>query len=431
MKALVNANIFDFNNYMENCYILYDSSIVEIGCMDSFPGAGECHDMKGCLIMPGLIAGHTHIYSAFARGMSVPFNPRCFRDILEQLWWKLDAELDHEAVYYSGLVSAAEFIKNGVTTVIDHHASGRGIKGSLGMLKKGLCNEMGLRGVFCFETSDRFPVEECIEENLEFATSRSEKHAGMFGMHASMSLSEETLRSIGSVLGKLPVHIHTAESLEDEADCVERYGLRVIERLDKYGLLNKGSIAAHCIHIDRSEAELLSKAGVYAAVNPTSNMNNAVGLPDLKLLKSSGIKTILGNDGLGFNMTRDMLNLVFGMKHRLGDTMAFGLEELKEITGNGHELAGNLLGIKLGRICEGYKADMISVPYRPYTPINRDNAMGHVFFGLYDNFRPRDVICDGQMLQKDYKLAADIDGLYSEAAKTAQKVWKRLEQGGS
>ncbi len=426
MKALINANIYDFQNYRENGYILFDKEIQEVGPMNIFPGAKQCFDMKNALVMPGLVVGHTHMYSAFARGMQVPFHPQSFQDILTQLWWKLDAALDHEAVYYSGLVSSAEFIKNGVTTVIDHHAGGK-IRGSLNRLKKAVCEDAGLRGIFCFETSDRFDADECMEENLSFAAVNSEKCAGMFGMHASMSLSDETLKKVSTRLRGMPIHIHVAESPEDEADSLQKYGKRVVERLEDFGLLNRNSILAHCVHVDEREAGIMAKAGVYVALNPTSNMNNAVGLPDYERFKEHGIKVLLGNDGLGFNVAREMLNLTFGMKHRKEHPLAFSLEDLLQVIRNGYEFAGRMLGIKIGRIEKGCKADMIAVPYMAPTPMNADNAFGHVFYGLFDHFHPREVLCDGEFVMKDYEIREELEAVYPAAQKIAKKVWEKIQ----
>lgn len=426
MKAFINANIYDFENFSENQYVLFQEQIVEVGPMESFPGADEVIDVSGCIVMPGLLNGHIHIYSTFSRGMSVPFDPKSFQQILDQLWWKLDAKLDKSAVYQSGLVSAIECIQSGVTTIIDHHASGLCIKGSLNELKKAVCDEMGLRGIFCFETSDRFDVDECIEENIEFASSKSEKHAGLFGMHASLSLSDDTLDKISKRIGDIPVHVHAAESIEDEQDSVKKYNKRVIERFNEFGLVKGNSIFAHCVHINSDEARIIAQNGAYIAMNPTSNMNNAVGLADYSMFREQGIKCIIGNDGLGYNISRDYLNAAFGMKNRLNSPTAFGFTDLLSIIENGYEYASKILDIKLGKIRAGYKADMICVPYMPPTPLNRDNIFGHMFFGVFDNFHPKDVWCSGMPLMRNYRVLANADSIYENAALEAQKVWNRV-----
>lgn len=426
MKALINARIFDFVNYVEQGYLLFDQDIAEAGAMEGFPGAEEVIDCKGALVMPGLANCHTHVYSAFARGMNIPFHPKSFKDILEQLWWRLDRQLDREAVYYSGLAYGADCIRAGVTSIIDHHASGRCIKGALGTLKSAISDRLGMRGIYCFETSDRFPVMDCIEENLEFAEQKNEKTGSMFGLHASMSLSDESLSAISKALKGRPIHIHVAESFDDVADCYSQYHENVVERLDRFGLLNKNSILAHCCHISKEEAALIGERGCYIAMNPTSNMNNSVGLPDYGLFKKNGVQVLLGNDGLGANITRDYLNLFFGMKNRLGSPLKFSMEDLAEVICRGYEYMGVSLGIHLGRLETGYKADFIVMPYLPPTPMSKDNALGHIIFGVFDCFRPQQVWIGGQRVLNNYELEEDLEKELEEAAATAAKVWNRL-----
>ncbi len=430
MKVFKNAALFDFESFTSRGYVRFESEIVDLGEMSEYeesPG-DEVYDLGGKLIMPGFVNGHTHIYSTFARGMIVPFDPKSFVDILKQLWWKLDSKLDLEAVRYSGLVSAVEFAKNGVTTVIDHHASGMAIRGTLKTLKEAVVDVGGLRGIFCFETSDRFDVEEAVRENLDFLEDRSEKHAGMFGMHASLSLSDETLRLISSVLDGHPIHVHVAESEEDELDSLERYGLRVVERFERYGLLNDGSILAHCVHVDEGEIEIMANHGIRVAVNPTSNMNNAVGLPKVKDFVERGIKVVIGNDGLGYNVTRDWMNLYFSQKLKYSSPTAFDLVDLKQLISNTYELASELLGVKLGRLERGYKADMVVLDYTPPTPMNPENAMGHVFFGVFDKPEVVHVLVDGEFVVKDKESVLDVQSIYSEARRVAEKVWERLDE---
>ena len=168
MKALTRATLFDFETFRPDSYLLFDRTIVAFGPMAEFPGADEVVDLDGAWVMPGLVVGHSHLYSTFARGWAPSFSPKNFTELLEQLWWKLDAGLDLEAVAFSGRVGALASLKAGVTTLVDHHASGV-IRGSLAALQNAVVEETGLRGIFAFETSDRFDLEACLEENRSFA----------------------------------------------------------------------------------------------------------------------------------------------------------------------------------------------------------------------------------------------------------------------
>jgi putative selenium metabolism protein SsnA len=426
MKALVNARIYDYENYIDNGYIKFDTDINEVGTMEDFGGAEVVIDCRGCIIMPGLTNCHTHIYSTFARGMNVPFNPRNFTEILEQLWWKLDKQLDERSIYYSAIAYGIDCLSNGVTSIIDHHASGLCITGSLEALNDAISKKLGMRGIYCFETSDRFPLEKCLNENISFAANHTEKTGSMFGLHASMSLSQESLKKVSDVLEDYPIHIHVAESMDDVQDCYKKYNQGIVERLDRYGLLNKNSILAHCVHINEREVTLIADRGCYIALNPTSNMNNAVGLPDFELFRRHKIKCLSGNDGLGASITRDYLNLLFSMKNRLGSPSRFSMDDLVQIIRNGYEFVSSSLNIKLGRIQADYKADFVVIPYNPPTPINKHNILGHVIFGVFDGFKPKQVWISGMQLIKDYEPTFEIEDTLEEVRAEAAKVWDRL-----
>lgn len=427
MKALINARIYDYESYINNGYVIFDTQIIELGSMEDFNGAEEVIDCHDCILMPGLANCHTHIYSAFARGMSLYFNPRSFKDILEQLWWRLDKQLDKSAVYSSAMAYGIECLSNGVTSIIDHHASGLCVSGSLGTLNDAISKRLGMRGIYCFETSDRFPLEECLNENMSFAANYTEYTGGMFGLHASMSLSHDTLKKVSEILGNRSIHIHVAESMDDVQDCYRNYNKSIVERLDSCGLLNKNSILAHCVHINEQEAALIAARDCYVSLNPTSNMNNAVGLPDYELFRRYKIKCLLGNDGLGANITRDYLNLMFSMKNRLGSPTKFSTDDLVQIIKDGYEFISTSLNINLGRIEKGYKADFVVVPYKPPTPINKDNILGHVIFGVFDGFKPKQVWISGKQLIKDYEPTFEVQYALEEARVEAAKVWERLK----
>jgi cytosine/adenosine deaminase-related metal-dependent hydrolase len=433
MKALLNADIYDFHTFKPNSYILYNDKIVKVGSMQDYNKESndskvtETFDCGGALVMPGLIVGHGHIYSAFVRGIQMPFSPSTFRELLEQLWWRLDRGIDLETAYHSALVYGVEHIKSGVTTLFDHHASGTDIIGTLAELKRGLCDDIGMRGIFCFETSDRFNVQECLEENLNFLKKEHcSKHAAMFGMHASLSLSEETLQKVAEVIEDYPVHVHVGESLEDEEESVAKYGKRIVERFNDHGLLNKNSLLAHCVNINEREAEIIAEKECVIALNPTSNMNTSVGLPDYALLKKYNIKTVIGNDSLGTNITRDYLNMLYSMHLRLKSAWQFSYDDLLTCIRNVYDYAGTMLGIKIGQIKPGYVADMLTVPYRVPTILNQDNAFNYLVDGVFSHFHPKEVWVGGELKLKDFQTMWDEEEIYAKAQEAAAKLWKRI-----
>ena len=427
MKAIINVKIFDYETYIDDGFCIFEEEIVEVGQMKDFPSIeGEIIDGRSKILLPGFINFHTHIYSTLVRGASIPFNPKSVRDILEQLWWKFDSKLDNETTYHSALVYGIESLKNGVTSLIDHHASGIDILGSLGELKKAIVDTLGMRGIFCFETSDRFNVDECIKENQTGLNYDSSDAKGMFGLHASMSLSEITLTKVSDVIGNAPIHVHVAESKEDEDDSLEKYNITVVERYHKHNLLNPDSILAHCVHINEDEARIISEKKAVIALNPTSNMNNAVGSFNIDIFRNQNIQLLIGNDGLGTNIAKEWTYFFFAGKAGIKDAVGIGFDELLSYINNSYDYFGRRMGIKIGKIQKGYVADFVLVPYLNPTDMDENNAFGHVFFGLFDNFKPSCVIVKGKTLIENYKSIFDEETLYKNAHMASKALWERL-----
>lgn len=426
MKAIINARIYDYVQYIENGYLIYDDKILEIGDMENFKDTGfdKIEDFKGDLLLPTFVCAHSHIYSIFARGLSLPFNPKTFQDILDQMWWKLDAQLDNKMTYYSGIAAGSEFLLNGVTTVIDHHASGE-ILGSLTSLRKAFVGPLKMRGIFCFETSDRYDIKKCIKENVSFA--KKYPGEGLFGMHASLSLSNRTLTQIAKAKDNMPIHIHVAESEADEIDSLNKSGKLVMERLEDAGVLINESLIVHGVGLSDRELEIIERNRCYLVVNTTSNMNNAVGLPYVRNYLDHHIPVIVGNDGLNSNMASEYMNVMFSGHLRANSPTAIGVGDIRQMIRDAFDYVSKRLCINLGEFRKGYEADFMRVQYTPFTQIDESNIMGHIVYGLFPNFKPKDVYTYGQKRVKDYKIASkSLEKQVLEARKYADELWTKL-----
>ena len=431
MKAIINVRIYDYQNYIENGYVVFDKNIVKVGKMSEFKNEGySLIDGKGQLLLPNFVCAHSHIYSIFARGLALPFNPKNFQEILDQMWWKLDSQIDNDITYYSGIAAGSEFLLNGVSTVIDHHASGTEIIGSLTSLKKALVNTLHMRSILCFESSDRYPINDCVKENVSFATKNHSEHvSGLFGMHASMSLSSESYKLISRKKKDIPIHIHVAESEMDEEDSYAKYNMNIISRLDKYNLINKDSLIVHGVCITDDELKIIKDKDAYMVVNTTSNLNNAVGIPDINKYLEYKIPVMIGNDGLSSSMATEYLNAYYLTHLKKNSPTSMNLGHILDIINNAYQYVGRRLGIKIGKIQESFVSDFLLVPYTPFTEMNSSNAFGHVFFGLYPNFRPNDVYVDGVRLVRNGELTskkAKEELLTSR--KYSEKLWKKVKE---
>jgi cytosine/adenosine deaminase-related metal-dependent hydrolase len=430
MKALLNATTYDFNEFKENQYILFDGTIIETGSMTDYKNNNHQEiDALNHLVMPGLVNGHSHIYSTFSRGLSVPYNPKNFQEILDQLWWKLDRNLDNISTYYSGIVSGIEYLKHGVTTIIDHHASGE-IMGSLTALKKAVSEDVGLRGIYCFESSDRFDVPSCTKENISFIElNKTNKSRGLFGMHAQFTLSDDSLRDI-STHNNHPIHIHVAESEMDQNLCLEQHNKRVVERLNDFNLITKNSILVHGLYLNQSELDIIRRKEAVIALNVTSNMNNGVGLPHYNLYKDNDIKVIIGNDGISNSMASEYRNLFFAMHHKGETPTSFMFDDLIRIINNTYRYANDILETKLGKIKKNYQADLIVLPFNPIAKCTIETIFGYLLFGDFQDFVPKDVFVCGRQILSNYNVSNELQIKYNESKNIAKELWNKIEKEG-
>ncbi|HIC92683.1 MAG TPA: chlorohydrolase, partial [Anaerolineae bacterium] len=271
---------------------------------------------------------------------------------------------------------------------------------------------------------------------------------------ASLTLSDETLEECAALAGELGVgfHIHVAEDVADVEDSLKKSGLRAVERLERLGILGPRTIAAHCVHINEREMELLRETGTKVAHNPRSNMNNAVGVaPVLEMLRR-GITVGLGNDGFSNNMFTEMHAAYLVHKLARRDPRAMGADKvLRMAFQNNAQIAAPFFGLNLegekkkylgghppsppaeespctslGELSVGAWADIILVDYRPPTPLTADNLPWHIIFGV-DGTQVDTTIVGGKVLMRGRELLTlDEEEICAKARELAAKVWERI-----
>lgn len=392
-------------------------------------------DAKGRVIMPGLINTHMHLYSTFARGMALKdAPPQNFPEILERLWWRLDRALTLDDIYYSAMVPLIDCIKNGATTIFDHHASAGAVRDSLFLLAQA-AKTCGVRSCLCYEVSDRDGaqvMEEGIRENVEFIrhTAADGDHLvrGMFGLHASLTLSDATLERCCQANDGLGTgfHVHVAEAAADAADSLARYGKRVVERLAGFGILGPRSIAAHCVHVDEREIDILLDTRANVVHNPESNMGNAVGCAPVLAMLEKGITVGLGSDGYTSDMFESLKVANILHKHHQANPSAAWVEAPAMLFEHNPAISAPYFPQPLGRLAPGCYADLIIVDYDPPTPLNEGNVHGHILFGMSGRSVATTII-NGRVVMKDRQLTGfDEREVYAKARELSGKLWQRF-----
>ena len=390
-------------------------------------------DAEKKIILPGFINTHHHLYSTFARGMAIPGTPaRNFTQILEKLWWKLDNELTAEDIYFSALVPLLECVRNGVTTIIDHHES-QGLQiGMLDILRQAV-ERTGIRAAICLGTSDRTHKGwEGVVENARFLGQLQRKPSrlvsGMVGLHAAFTVNDETLAASVAVAEEYGagLHIHCAEDLADQKDSLKKYNLRVVARLKKFAALGEKTLLVHCVHIDEKEMNLIRDSASNVVHNPESNMNNAVGCADVLRMMKKGIMVGLGSDGMSSDMLAQMRCAYLLQRHDQGNPRLAFCEAPAMLLDNNAAIATKILGKKLGKLEAGAPADIVILDYVPPTPMGRDNFLGHMIFGMVDAVVDT-VVCNGRILMRAKKFIGIDEELICEKSRgLAARFWKRI-----
>lgn len=391
-------------------------------------------DAEGMFIMPGFINAHEHIYSAFARGLNLP-GPvaKDFLEVLDGTWWNIDRHMTLENVYYSAIATYLECIANGVTTVVDHHASYGAIDGSLFAITKA-AEELNIRTCLAYEISDRdgkAKRNQAITENMEFLQYVKDLDStmlkGMIGLHASFTLSDETLRIIQKE-NKFDAgyHVHIAEGLYDEQHAQKNYLSSIVSRFYDHGILGKKTIAGHCIHVSEEDIKLLKETKTNVVHNPESNMGNGVGCPDCISMLDQGIVVGLGTDGYTNDMLESLKVANILQKHRRKMPDRGFCEACSMLFEHNRTIASNMFETTLGVLEAGAAADLIIVDYRPYSTVTKDNINGHIMFGMNGAMTDTTII-DGELRMRHRRfIGIDEETRKKQCMQSADELWKRL-----
>ncbi len=374
-------------------------------------------DCRGKYVTKSFACGHHHAYSALSRGMDAPKKiPHHFLEILKYVWWTLDKCLNREMIEVSAYITALASAKCGVTFVIDHHASPFSIDGSLGIMAQAF-EKTGISHLLCYEISDRDGLN-IAQAGLNETESYLQHHQGLVGLHASFTVSDETLKNSIQLAEKYHsgIHIHVAEGMYDEEHCLTNYGMRVIQRLNDTGALQfSKTILAHCLHINDDERQLLKNSPAWVVQNTESNLNNNVGYFSAKGLNK---KIMLGTDGMHSDMLRSAKATFFvgqGTDHiNYSDTYQRFRNVHRYLDENHFSGDGD--------------NNLVVLDYDSPTAFNENNFLGHFVFGI-ESKHVAHVISHGKLIVKDRKIQTlDEESLLKQAQVLSKILWQKMQQ---
>ncbi len=426
------------NPYYRDGAVVIDGDIILetgdfSGMKDKYPEA-EFVDAGGGVIMPGFINAHTHIYSGLARGLAIDGNnPTNFLEVLEGMWWNIDRHLTLDGTRASAYATVLDCIRDGVTTIFDHHASFAQIPGSLFAIKD-VCRELGIRACLCYEVSDRDGEEkrdQSIRENAEFARWAAKEDddmiRAMFGGHALFTISDKTFEKMAEANdGLTGFHIHVSEGMNDVYDSLRNYGCKPVNRLLAHGILGEKTLLGHCIHVSPSEMDVIKETGTMVVNNPESNMGNAVGCAPVLQMMKKGILVGMGTDAYTHDMLESLKVFLIIQRHNAClPNVAWG-EAMQMLFANNAAIAAKYFRKPLGVLSPGAAADVIVMDYKPFTPFSEENVDGHMLFGMMGR-SCRTTIINGRVLYKDREFVGiDEEKINAWTLEQSRRLWGEL-----
>jgi cytosine/adenosine deaminase-related metal-dependent hydrolase len=391
--------------------------------LEAEPG-DEVVDVRGKVVMPGLVCGHQHFHHALLRGApALAEGIEGYQQQLEKNQWKFENGLDLDAVQMSATVGGLEAIACGTTTVFDQHASPRAVTGSLIRVARGL-NEIGLRAVLSYAVTDRHGAksrDEAIAESVSFQKKARGRFRGAIGAHASFTISAEGLKAIGEAVKSTgaAVHLDLAEDPSDERLSFERYGQVPVARLAEAGLFTPKSLVAHAVHLAWAELSQVISTGAWLVHNARANMNSQVGYAPAGKF---GARAMFGSAGLSADMFAEA-QVAFLRSRDAGQP----IDVLKYLA-NGQRFASEMFGLTIGPLREGAVADLCVLDYPSPTPIGADNLAEHFLFG-FSSRHVEAVMIDGTWrLWGRRPTSVTIEDLSQQAQSVAVGVWARAAE---
>ncbi|MGI5819693.1 MAG: amidohydrolase family protein [Armatimonadota bacterium] len=403
-----------------------DGAITYVGPVEDFKPAGEPEELidgSGCLLMPGFVNTHTHAAMTLFRGSAddMPLEPWLHEKI-----WPVEARLTEDDVYWGSLLGCAEMIRAGVTCFADmYHMPRAGTRAAMDAGIR-MCPSGVLLGIVS-HAEDMFA--EATAFTREFARRSDVCIHPMLGPHAPYTVPREMMQRVIEAAGEIgvPVHIHLAETESNVAASIEHWGKRPIQAMDEIGLFELKVIAAHCVHLDDRDIEIVAERGVGVAHCPGSNLKLASGIARTRDLLAAGARVGLGTDGSGSNNNLDLLEearlAALIAKVDTGDPTAVPAEAALEMATIGGARA-IFLDYCIGSLEAGKRCDCILVDLDAPHMHPRHSLVSHMIYSA----QAEDVkatIVDGKVLMRDRQLlTVDLPEIYARAAESAGRLFE-------
>lgn len=360
--------------------------------------ADKVIDGTGKLAIPGLINTHAHVGMSLFRNHG---NDLALYDWLTKAIFPLEAKLTADDVYYGSMLNMVEMIKSGCTRFVDMYMYEDRVAQA--------AEEIGMGAVIAtgfVDANDFNEASDLVKEAVKKYKDSSLIDVAV-APHAIYTVSRDNLEKLTGLSSDLDtlMHIHVSETEKEILDSMNEYKMSPVKYLNEIGLFERPTIAAHCVHVNDEDMNILKEKEVSVAHNPSSNLKLASGFAPVAKMEDLDINVTIGTDGSASNNNINMIEEI-----HLASLLAKGVSQnpkaldaytsLKLATVNG---AKAIRRIDLGKIAEGYTADIAIYDLNAahMSPIN--DLISSVVYSLQGS-DCNTVIIDGKIVMEDKKI---------------------------
>ena len=400
-----------------------DDRIVSVGNIPENFQADQVIDGTQHFAIPGFVNAHTHASMTLLRSYADDMK---LMDWLEQMIWPIEAKLRSDDIYWGAMLAAVEMIHSGTTCFADMYGPDMERVAEV-------VEQSGMRGVL---SRGLIGVAPDSDKKLEENAALYENYHGtadgritvMFGPHALYTCPPDYLKKVAEKAQALgaEVHIHMSETVGEVENCIKQYGKRPFAHVASTGLFDSGTLAAHCVHLDDEDIDIIKRYHIRVAHNPGSNMKLASGTAPVPRLLEEGICVALGTDGASSNNNLDMLDEVqlAALMHKVHTLDPLAVPALTAVK-MGTEYGAQALSLHdVGRLQAGDKADIVlfSMHGAAWTPCY--NPVSLLAYSAKSSSVDT-VMVDGKILMENGTLKTiDEEHVLYEAQKVADRLTK-------
>jgi 5-methylthioadenosine/S-adenosylhomocysteine deaminase len=408
------------------------------GLVDATGAAGELRaahpddevvDGTGCVLLPGFVNAHVHLYGVLAHGIPADAAPSGFWSFLDDYWWpKVEDALDHEMITAATDWVCAQMLRSGTTTFYDILEAPGALPDAL-LAEKEVVERRGLRAILSFEATERVSPANGragLDENvrmIEAGRVGDGLVTGSLCFHTTFTCSEAFIQEAFALATEHDVfcHAHCNEGVHEAEWCVEHHGVRTLELYEKLGVAGPRFLASQCVQLSEREIEILAERDVRCSHMPLANCEVGGGIAPVPELLARGVTVGLGSDGYVNDLYEVMRGAFLLHKARLLDP---GTMPGPTVLAMATEQGARALGLeRVGRLEPGWAADLQLVRADLPTPLASHNLADQLV--LYRSGSDvRDVMVAGRWrVRAGEVLGADLGAMRARVHEQAERLW--------